>query len=103
MWTWAVGYLALINALTFGLFALDKRRAEARARRIPERTLLLAALIGGTPAAMAAQQVLRHKTRKQPFGAWLWIIWTLQGAGLAAFALREPIGALIAGSLQVRP
>jgi len=103
MWTWAVGYLALINALTFGLFALDKRRAEARAWRIPERTLLLAALIGGTPAAMAAQQLLRHKTRKQPFGAWLWTTWALQAAGLVAFTVRGPIGEVIAGSLHLRP
>jgi uncharacterized membrane protein YsdA (DUF1294 family) len=96
MWTWAAAYLVLINALAFGLFALDKRRAEARARRIPERTLLLAALAGGTPGAMAAQQLLRHKTRKQPFRTWLWLIWAVQAAGLAAFALRGPIGALIA-------
>ena len=98
MWTWAASYLVLINALAFGLFALDKRRAETHARRIPERVLLQVAMVGGTPGATAAQQLLRHKTRKEPFRTRLWIIWAVQAAGLAAFAFRAPLGALIAGA-----
>ena len=86
MWIWAAAYLVLINALAFGLFALDKRRAETRAWRISERVLLQVALVGGTPGAMAAQQLLRHKTRKQPFRTWLWIIWAGQAAALVAVA-----------------
>jgi uncharacterized membrane protein YsdA (DUF1294 family) len=62
-------YLALINALTFGAFALDKAAAGSNRRRTPERTLLVLALIGGSLGALTAQQVLRHKTRKQPFRA----------------------------------
>ncbi|MDP2212315.1 DUF1294 domain-containing protein [Phenylobacterium sp.] len=71
MWTFALLYLAALNLATFALFALDKRRAIAGGRRIPERTLLGLAALGGSAGALCAQQGLRHKTRKQPFGAQL--------------------------------
>src|SRR5690606_12664863 len=58
------GMFCLLNALTYGLFALDKRRARAGAWRIPERSLLLAALLGGSIGASLAQHRLRHKTFK---------------------------------------
>lgn len=82
----AVAALAAINARTYLAFRHDKRQAIAGGRRIPEARLLGLALIGGTPAAFAARRVLRHKTRKQPFVAQLWLIAALQGAALLAFA-----------------
>jgi uncharacterized membrane protein YsdA (DUF1294 family) len=65
-------YLLAINAVTFGAFALDKQAAQRNARRIPERHLLTLAMIGGTAGAITAQQMLRHKTRKEPFRSTLW-------------------------------
>ena len=85
MFELAVGYLAAVNALTFAAFALDKRAAERRAWRIPEKRLLMLAVVGGTPAALLAQQALRHKTRKEPFRTSLWAIFAVQ-AGLLAWA-----------------
>jgi uncharacterized membrane protein YsdA (DUF1294 family) len=41
------------------------------------------ALIGGTPGAIAAQQLVRHKTRKEPFRSLLWGIAAAQGLLLA--------------------
>lgn len=81
-------YGAVINMATFAAFALDKRAAERRAWRIPERRLLLLAAFGGSPAALAAQQMLRHKTRKEPFRTWLWVIVAVQAAALAWMAYR---------------
>ena len=38
---------------------------------MPEKTLLLLALLGGWPLAKLAQRRFRHKTRKQPFATLL--------------------------------
>lgn len=80
--------LTLANLLAFSLFAIDKARARARARgrRIPERALLLAALFGAL-GAWLGQRLLRHKTRKQPFAAWLGLIVTLHAFALLAVAI----------------
>jgi uncharacterized membrane protein YsdA (DUF1294 family) len=82
---WA--YVVLINLLTFGAFALDKAAAENRRRRTPEITLLSLALVGGSLGALTAQQLLRHKTRKQPFRAILIAIAALHiiGMGVAIY------------------
>ena len=80
-----------LNCLTLLLFALDKSRAAHRnARRIPERTLLLLALFGGTPGAYAGRWLFRHKTRKQPFVGQLHAIAALQAALLAAWLVWRP-------------
>lgn len=80
-------YLAVLNLLTFAIFGLDKAAAVARRPRVPERVLLTLAALGGTLGALVARPVFRHKTRKQPFGAWLVLIVFVQGvvvvAGLA--------------------
>lgn len=81
-------YFVAINAATFAAFALDKRAAERRTWRVPERRLLLLAAFGGSPGALIAQQTLRHKTRKEPFRTSLWVIVGVQAAVLAWLAYR---------------
>jgi len=81
-------YLAAINGAAFAAFALDKRAAGRRAARVPERRLLMLAALGGSPAALLAQQALRHKTRKEPFRTWLLAIVAAHIAGLAFVAYR---------------
>lgn len=71
-------YLAAINGVTWLAFATDKAAAQQGHSRVAESTLLLFALMGGTPAAYGARHSLRHKTRKQPFSAWLHMIAALQ-------------------------
>lgn len=63
---WAALFLAL-NLFVFSIYFLDKQAARDGRRRVSERTLLTLALIGGSLGAVAAQQILRHKTRKEPF------------------------------------
>ena len=81
-------YLLTINAVAFGGFWLDKRAAERGQRRTPESTLLTLAVLGGTSGAIAAQQILRHKTRKEPFRTLLWLIAGAQAVLLGIAALQ---------------
>ena len=62
-WPGWLAYLLSINAVTACLFLYDKVAAGSDGSgRVPEATLHLAAFAGGTPAALAASQYLRHKT-----------------------------------------
>jgi len=72
--------LLLVNLITWVLFAIDKRRAQAfRSReRIAESTLLGWALVGGSPAAWLAMNRLRHKSAKDSFKQSLLLISGLQ-------------------------
>lgn len=83
LWLAVVAYLMVINGFSLALFALDKRRAAHRQRRIPEKSLLFTALIGGTVGAYWGRKLFRHKTRKQPFSMRLHMIATLQALAVA--------------------
>lgn len=79
--------LMLINAITFFVFGHDKARARQGGRRIAETDLLGLALIGGSPGALVARQVFRHKARKQPFSTYLLLIVAIQLGLLIGFFL----------------
>ena len=70
MWKLIVGWIVLVNLLTYFVYWLDKRRAAKGTRRISERELLGWAAFGGTPAAFYAMRRLRHKTQKTSFLLW---------------------------------
>lgn len=61
------------SLLTFILYAVDKEAATQGKRRIQESRLHILSLIGGWPGALIAQQVLRHKSQKQPFRLIFWL------------------------------
>jgi len=73
-----------LNVVSYALFAVDKRRARRGARRIPESTLLVSALVSGTAGAWLAVRTLRHKTRKRSFQAWL-LLATLADVAVVAW------------------
>ncbi|WP_294622872.1 DUF1294 domain-containing protein [uncultured Roseovarius sp.] len=77
---WAVA----INLAALLFMAWDKRAARKRRRRVPEKRLLWIAALGGTPGIFAAIHGLSHKTRKQPFRRYLFLILAAQiiAAGL---------------------
>ena len=60
-------YLAVVNLAAFALMGVDKLRAKRGAWRIPERTLFLPAILGGSPGAILGMQMFRHKTRHRQF------------------------------------
>ena len=74
--------LLFFNLLCFGLFALDKRKAQRTQRRLAETTLHLATLLGAAPGAWAAILLLHHKNRKAAFWGVTLGLTLLQGAVL---------------------
>ncbi len=67
-------YLVAVNLITFLTYGWDKLAAMERGWRVSEGMLHLLGLIGGTPGAFLAQQLFRHKTRKQPFRTIFWLM-----------------------------
>lgn len=59
----AGGYLLLINLAAFVTFGVDKRRAKRGAWRVPEKTLFLLAILGGSVGAIAGMRTFHHKTK----------------------------------------
>lgn len=95
-----VAFLCL-NGWTMLRFWQDKQRAIAKRRRIPEADLLGLALIGGSPGALLARHLFRHKTSKQPFSARLFVIVAMQSAALIGYVIYEPTLTGITGSRAV--
>ena len=58
----AGAYLAVVNVVTFALFAWDKYCATHDKWRVRESTLLLWSAIGGALGAGAAMEICHHKT-----------------------------------------
>lgn len=83
----ALAILLVLNCWTMLRFWQDKQRARAGDRRIPEADLLGLAMIGGSPGALLARQLFRHKTRKEPFSTQLQVIAALQAGALIGLAI----------------
>ena len=57
-----LAYIVVINVIGFALMGIDKAKARKRAWRIPEATLFLIALVGGSLGTTVGMRVFRHKT-----------------------------------------
>ena len=60
-------YLLGINAATFIVYGIDKYKAKKAKWRIPEATLLLLAVLGGSIGAWMGMKVWHHKTMHKNF------------------------------------
>lgn len=60
-------YLLIINAAAFILMHVDKQKAIHNKWRIPEATLLAAAIFGGSIGLWLGMYVFTHKIRKKKF------------------------------------
>ena len=67
---------------------LDKRRARADRRRVPERTLFLLALLFGAPGGLLGMYAFRHKTKHWYFVLGFWLLAAVQLGALGYFAYR---------------
>ena len=60
-------YLHAINADAYIVYGIDKYKAKAAKWRIPEATLLLLAVVGGSVGAWMGMKVWHHKTMHKKF------------------------------------
>ena len=65
-------YLLVMNLVTFLVFGLDKWKAKRKAkneavRRVPEKTLFLLSILGGSLGALLGMKVFHHKTLHKSF------------------------------------
>lgn len=67
-------YLAVINVAAFAAMAIDKLRASRHRWRIPERTLFLLALFGGSLGSLLGMWILWHKVRNKMFAVGLPVV-----------------------------
>jgi len=79
-----IGYLVVINCITFFLFWMDKQKSKKQAWRIPEKTLLGFSVIGGSLGSICGMHTFHHKTKHPIFYIGLPLILILQ-SGLSIF------------------
>lgn len=60
-------YFIVWNILVASVYGIDKNKAQRGAWRIPEKTLLLLAFIGGGIGAFCGMHIFHHKTKKSLF------------------------------------
>lgn len=73
-----VYWLILVNLAAFILYGMDKSYAKKGARRIPEKTLLLWAFLGGSIGAFLGMKVFHHKTLKPKFAVTVPVLMVLE-------------------------
>ena len=79
-------YLLIVNAAAFLLMLIDKWKAKKNLWRIPEATLMLSAVLGGSIGALAGMYTVRHKVRKPKFYIGIPLILILQ-LGLSLYLI----------------
>lgn len=81
-----IAYLA-VNAVTFCLYGIDKRRARKGKWRISERTLLTFTWLMGGAGALCGMKAFRHKTRHLAFQISAPIAAVLSAAAMIALSV----------------
>ena len=79
--TYLLWYLAAVNLVTFTVYGVDKAKARRGAWRVPEKTLFLLPLLGGSVGALLGMLVFRHKSKHWYF------VWGIPLILLAQIAL----------------
>lgn len=62
-----IAFFVTINIGSFIYFGLDKKKAQKNQQRIPEKSLLIMTLFGGTIGSVLAMLLFNHKTAKKSF------------------------------------
>ena len=67
LYSYLAYYLLAINAVAFIMYGIDKYKAKKAKWRIPETTLLLLAVLGGSIGTWMGMKVWHHKTMHKKF------------------------------------
>ncbi|WP_373781502.1 DUF1294 domain-containing protein [Kaistella sp.] len=62
-----IAFFATINVFSFIYFGLDKIKAQKNQQRIPESSLLIMTLFGGTIGSILGMLLFNHKIAKKSF------------------------------------
>jgi len=62
-----IGYLVIVNLVSFIMFGVDKQKAIHHEWRISEAALMISAAIGGGVGALCGMYVFHHKTKHPKF------------------------------------
>lgn len=82
-------YITVISILAAIVTILDKIFAAAGLWRVPESTLIILALAGGSAAMLVVMYLIRHKTRKKKFMVGIPVIILFQiAAGILYFVYK---------------
>jgi uncharacterized membrane protein YsdA (DUF1294 family) len=57
------GYFIVMNVIGLFVMGIDKEKAKRHAWRIPEKTLFLVSLLGGSAGTWLGMYLFRHKTK----------------------------------------
>ena len=68
---------AVLSAINYSLYALDKKKAQDGEWRIPEKILLTFSVFGGALGGLLSMRICRHKTKK-------WYFWFVNWLALFA-------------------
>ena len=77
-----------VNVITFVVYGIDKLKAKKGKWRVPETTLLLLAIIGGSVGAWCGVKVWHHKTMHAKFKYGIPLIMAMQ-VGLLVYLMTK--------------
>jgi uncharacterized membrane protein YsdA (DUF1294 family) len=80
-------WIVFWNLLAFLMFWLDKQYAKKDLWRIPEKTLIISVLLGGSIGALFGMNRFRHKTKHRKFTFGIPAILVLQAVLLAVYII----------------
>lgn len=80
-------YFVIISIIGYVLPAVDKKRAKNGKWRIPEKTLFIVSILGGSAAMLISMKHYRHKTKHKRFMIGIPCIIVLQLAAIAFILL----------------
>jgi uncharacterized membrane protein YsdA (DUF1294 family) len=78
-------YLIFISIVAIVVTIYDKLIAGSDKRRVPEKTLLIIAALGGSVAMYITMQIIRHKTQHKKFMIGIPVIMVLQAILFALY------------------